>query len=118
MKLQPTDQSARRIVLKGIAASSGVATGKVRIVLCKEDFSSFQNGEVLVAKITDPSYVVIMSKASAIVSDIGGVMSHPAIVSREFGIPCVVATKEATTILQNGQMIEVDGTNGVIYAKE
>jgi len=104
-----------KIILKGIGASAGIAEGVVRIVTNKKDFSSFKEGEILVAKITDPSYVMIMAKSSAIITDTGGMMSHPAIVARELGIPCVAATKKATFVLKNGQKVKVDGEKGIVY---
>lgn len=90
----------QKIILKGMGVSNGTAKGNVKIVISKKDFSKFKEGDIMVAKITDPSYVFLMSKAIAIITDIGGMMSHPAIVSRELGIPCVVATKNATTLLK------------------
>lgn len=104
-----------KILLKGIGASPGTAEGAVKIITNKNNFSSFKEGEILVAKITDPSYVIIMAKSSAIITDTGGMMSHPAIVARELGIPCVVATKKAATILKNGQKVKVDGAKGIVY---
>ena len=104
-----------KIILKGTGASAGEAEGIVKIITKKENLLSFKKGEILVAKITDPSYVMIMTKSSAIITDTGGLMSHPSIVARELGVPCIVATKYATSILKNGQKIKVDGTNGIIY---
>ena len=78
-------------------------------------FNKFKEGNVLVTKITDPTMVMIMNEASAIVCDIGGITSHPSIISRELGIPCVVNTKEATSKLQDGQKIIVNGTTGEIF---
>ena len=105
----------KKMILKGLGASSGKAQGKVRIVCNASDTNKFQKGEVLVAKMTDPTMVIMMAKAAAIVTDTGGVTCHAAIVSREMGIPCVVATKKATQILKNGQEIIVDGDEGEIY---
>lgn len=102
-------------ILKGIGSSPGTAEGVVRIVSGSQDTSSFQEGEILVTNITDPTMVLMMSKATAIVCDIGGITSHPSIVSREMGIPCVVNTKHATKILKNGQKVSVNGTTGEIY---
>lgn len=104
-----------KVLIKGVGASKGIAIGRVRIVTGIDEFENFKDGEVLVARITDPSYVVLMSKAVAIISDMGGMLSHPAIVSREFGVPCVVGTQNATTILHDGQKVKVDGTKGIIY---
>lgn len=105
-------------LLKGISASKGVAEGKVKVILGGKDFSKFEEQDILVTKITDPSFVSLMTKAKAVVTDIGGITSHPAIVSRELGIPCVVNTRKATKILKDGQKIKVDGSKGVIYAEE
>ena len=103
------------IILKGIAASSGIAEGIVKIVKGIQDISSFEEGNILVAEITEPSMVIMMNKASAIVTDKGGLTSHPAIVSRELGIPCVVATKTATQVLKDGIKVKVDGAKGAVY---
>lgn len=102
-------------ILKGIAASQGQAEGVVKIVWDIKDNAKFEEGDVLVTKMTEPSMVPVMIKAAAIVTDIGGITSHAAIVSREMGTPCVVATKEATTLLKDGQRVRVDGTKGEVY---
>lgn len=102
-------------ILRGIGASSGIAEGVVKIVHGPEDAPYFQEGYILVAKMTEPSMVMMMNRASAIITDRGGLTSHPAIVSRELGIPCVVATKEATKVLKDGMKVRVDGTKGEIY---
>jgi len=102
-------------ILKGIAASPGVVQGKVKIVKGYEDSDKFNEGDILVTRITDPTMVMMMSKAGAVVCDIGGITSHPSIVSREMGIPCVVNTKEATTKLKDDVEVKVDGDKGEIY---
>lgn len=102
-------------ILKGIAASPGKARGKAKIVHSATDSSNFNKDEVLVAEKTDPTMVVMMSRASAIVTDTGGLTCHAAIVSREMGIPCVVATKTATKDIKNGDEILVDGTAGEVF---
>ena len=104
------------LLLTGTAASDGGAPGKVKIVKDIHDSASFEEGSVLVTRITDPSMVMMMAKAAAIVCDIGGITSHPSIVSREMGIPCVVNAKTATTMLKDGQEIIVDGSTGEIFA--
>ncbi len=103
----------QKIILKGIPASVGVANGNVKLV--KNPSIQFKQGNILVAKITNPSMAHLMAKAAAIITDIGGITSHPAIISRELGIPCVVSTLKATKILKNNQKIKVDGTRGIIY---
>lgn len=107
-----------KLLLKGLGVSRGRAQGKVRLVNGEEDETRFQKGEVLVTKITDPTMVMMMNKASAIVCDIGGMTSHPSIVSRELGIPCVVAAKTATGTLKEGQEVIVDGATGEVFSAE
>ncbi len=102
-------------ILKGLGTSPGTARGKVRIVSGPKDENRFLEGEILVTRITDPTMVLMMNRAAAIVCDIGGQTSHPSILSREMGIPCVVATKNATTALKNGQDVEVDGKTGEVF---
>ncbi|MBI2644338.1 MAG: hypothetical protein HYW95_02440 [Candidatus Wildermuthbacteria bacterium] len=108
----------RAPLLRGRAASPGVAVGPVAKLLPGATRADFPEGAVLVAPTTDPSMLLHMFKSVAIVTDIGGTTSHAAIVSRELGIPCVVATKSATSILDEGMVVEVDGTNGLVYLKE
>lgn len=103
-----------QLILKGIAGSAGIAEGPVRVVEGIQDLPTFNEGDVLVAKMTEPSMVIMMNKAAAIVTDKGGITSHPAIVSRELGVPCVVATKTATTDLKDGVRVRVDGSRGEV----
>ncbi|MEK6892802.1 MAG: PEP-utilizing enzyme [Nanoarchaeota archaeon] len=102
----------------GTPACKGFAKGKVRIIPFsmnpEEYLHKFQKGEILVSTTTGPEMVIIIEKAAAIVTDEGGLMSHAAIVSREFGIPCVVGTKYATEVFKNGDEIEVNANNGVV----
>jgi pyruvate,water dikinase len=104
-----------KLILKGLAASSGVAEGKARIFLPNDSALYFKQDEILVTTITDPTMISAMIKAAAIVTDIGGITSHPAILSREMGIPCVVNTKEATKLIKTGDHIIVDGSKGEVY---
>ena len=105
----------QKIILRGIGVSTGVIEGKVKKINTSKDFSKFKKDNILVTKITDPTMVMLISKALAIVTDIGGLTSHPAIIARELGIPCVVGTEKATTILKNGMKIKVDGKKGIVY---
>ena len=111
-----TKADKSKIILEGTGASAGKAEGRVKII--KDPTCSscdFQEGDILVTKITNPAMIMILSKAAAIVTDIGGLTSHPAIVSRELGIPCVVGTEKATKVLKDGMNVRVDGEKGVIY---
>ncbi|MSU54349.1 MAG: hypothetical protein EXS48_00715 [Candidatus Staskawiczbacteria bacterium] len=100
--------------LKGIGASPGKARGKVRIISQAKEFSSFEPGEILVAAETTPSFVPLMRMASAIVTGMGGITSHAAIVGRELKKPCVIAVKDVTRILKTGDEVEVDADNGIV----
>ncbi|MCA9356742.1 hypothetical protein H6784_06080 [Candidatus Nomurabacteria bacterium] len=99
--------------LYGQTAYRGIVSGRCRIV---QDFSNadIQEGEVLVTGMTNPNSVPLMKKVSAIVTDGGGVLSHAAIVSRELKKPCIIGTKIATHVLQDGDLVEVDADNGVV----
>lgn len=108
-------QSIERLHLSGIGASRGVVEGKARVIMPSEDMSQFKDGEILVTTLTDPTMVGAMIKAAAIVTDRGGITSHPAILSREMGVPCVVNTKDATVKIKTGMRIRVDGTKGEVY---
>ena len=108
-----------RVVVKGIPASPGVAVGRARICLTLEDArSKMGKGDILVTKMTNPDWVPYMKIASAIVTDEGGMTSHAAIVSRELGIPAIVGTGNATSVLRDGEVYTVDATHGVIYEGE
>ncbi len=104
----------KETTLKGQSASPGVAKGVARVVLHQNDFSHFKDGEILVTGMTRPEFVPLMKKASAIVTDEGGITCHAAIVSRELGIPCVIGTKYATQWIQDGNTVTVDGNRGTI----
>lgn len=100
--------------LKGTIARKGVVTGSVRVVLDPENVGEFASGDILVTSMTRPDFVPLMKKASAIVTNEGGVTCHAAIVSRELGIPCIIGTKIATKVLKDGDMVEVDAERGVV----
>ncbi len=106
------------ILLEGFGSSPGIATGVVKIIKHTSDLSKVKKGDVLVAEMTNPDMVVAMQKSAAIVTDEGGVTAHASIVSRELGIPCVVGTEKATSILKDGMKITVDGSNGKVYEGE
>ncbi|MEW5762725.1 MAG: phosphoenolpyruvate synthase [Bacillota bacterium] len=103
------------VLVKGMAASPGVATGRVILVKTMEDIKGVGEGDVLVTIMTNPDMVPAMKKAAAIVTDEGGRTCHAAIVSRELGIPCIVGTKTATQVLKPGMEVTVDATRGVVY---
>ncbi len=108
--------TSNEILLRGETASSGTASGPVRIILSAHELNKVQQGDILVTKMTNPDMVPAMERAVAIITDEGGMTSHAAIVSREIGIPCVVGTEKATKVLKNDQLVTVDATNGIIYS--
>ncbi|MEO8308712.1 MAG: PEP-utilizing enzyme [Pseudomonadota bacterium] len=101
-------------VLKGFAASRGVVEGTARIVKSVDEISRLMDGDILVCQVTNPTWSPIFSKISAAVSDIGGSMSHAAIVAREYGLPAVVGTGTATRRIKDGQRVRVDGGLGTV----
>jgi pyruvate,water dikinase len=100
--------------LRGIAASPGVAEGLARVVADATRLDEVQQGEILVSRCTTPSWAPIFGRVAAAVADIGGVMSHAAIVAREYGLPAVVGTGMGTQRIRTGQRIRVDGNRGVV----
>ncbi len=104
------------ILLEGMPASPGIASGTVKIISAASEISKIKQGDILVTQMTNPDFVPAMRRASAIVTDRGGATSHAAIVSRELGIPAVVGTDMATKMLKNGEVITVNGFQGKIYA--
>jgi len=103
------------LILSGIPASPGTATGIVKITHHSSGIDKIREGDVLVAEMTTPDFVPAMKRAVAIVTDRGGRTCHAAIVSRELGVPCIVGTGEATSVLKDGQLITVDGSQGKVY---
>jgi phosphoenolpyruvate synthase/pyruvate phosphate dikinase len=103
------------VLLQGIPASPGMATGKVAMAVKNSDFRRLPAGSILVTTMTRPEMLVeIQAKVAGIITDIGGSLCHAAIVARELNISCVVGTKQATTILKNKWRVSVDGTQGTV----
>ena len=100
--------------LRGVPGSPGRYSGTVRVISDEADFGKLQPGEVLVAPTTSPPWSVLFLQASAVVTDGGGVLSHTAVIAREYGIPAVLATGEATKRLSDGDLVSVDGTAGIV----
>ncbi len=109
-------EKVQKLLLSGLGASPGIASGPVRLLASPEESASFKDGEVLVAAMTTPDWVPVMRKAAALVTDGGGMTCHAAIVSRELRIPCVVGTRQATKLLRNGEIVAVDGERGEVHA--
>jgi pyruvate,water dikinase len=102
------------LITSGIAASSGSYTGPARVVLNETEFHKIRPGDVLVCPATTPVWSVVFPQLGALVTDSGGLLSHPAIIAREYGIPAIVATGNATSLLRDGDRVTVDGTAGAV----
>jgi pyruvate,water dikinase len=100
--------------VKGLPGSAGVARGTARVICSLAEAGKLQPGDVLVAVSTEPPWTPLFATASAIVTDSGGVLSHSAVVAREYRIPAVVGTGNATSTIIDGQLIEVDGNAGIV----
>lgn len=101
-------------VVKGLAASPGEAEGVARVVNSPAEFDQVQEGEIVVCRMTNPAWAVVFSKIGALVTDAGGMLSHPAVVAREFGIPAVTGTGHGTRRIQTGQRVRVNGSAGTV----
>lgn len=116
------DEATYTDTIKGTTANAGKIVGKVKIIpvdysnltRVNVEIEKMQQGEILVAETTAPELMVACKKAGAIVTDLGGLMSHAAIVSREFGIPCIVGTERASKVLKDGDLVEVDADLGIV----
>jgi pyruvate,water dikinase len=109
----PADAPAT-VLVRGLGAAPGAASGPVCVLGALADAGRFHDGDVLVTRMTAPDWVPLMRRAAAIATDSGGMTCHAAIVSRELGIPCVVGTQEATKRLRDGELVTVDATRGVV----
>jgi len=101
-------------IIRGNCASKGKITGKVRVLLNASENDKLEDGEVLVTFMTSPDFMSAVRRCSAIVTNLGGITSHAAIISRELGIPCIVGTRNATEALKTGDMVEVDADKGEV----
>jgi len=105
---QPPDQ------LQGLPAAAGVTEGLARVVISTDEFDQVKPGEIMVCQMTNPAWVVVFSKIRGVVTDTGGVLCHTAVVAREFGIPGVVGTGDATYRIKTGNRVRVNGATGVV----
>ena len=112
----PAPAERGQVLLHGLGASPGRATGTVRVLLSPAEEGKLKPDEILVTTMTAPDWVPIMRRAAAIVTDAGGMTSHAAIVSRELGIPCIVGTRDATKVLRDGMVVTVDAREGAVIA--
>ncbi|MFL5779346.1 MAG: PEP-utilizing enzyme [Chloroflexota bacterium] len=112
---QQSDDERR---IEGIAGSPGTVDGTARVVMTTDEFDQIRDGDILVCQMTNPAWVVLFTKIAGLVTDTGGTTSHPAVLSREFGIPAVVGTSVATKRISTGDRIRVDGSTGIVEILE
>jgi pyruvate,water dikinase len=105
-------------IVEGLAASPGIAVGKVKIIRDLADLPKIKTGDILVTEMTNPDMVVSMQKSAGIITDEGGLTAHAAIISREIGVPCIVGTQNATEKLKDDEIVTLDGYNGKVYRGE
>jgi phosphohistidine swiveling domain-containing protein len=110
----PFEKIVSKSFFKGLSASRGVTSGKVRVLEDSSKIPEFKDGEIIVTYMTTMEFTPIFRKAKAVVTDEGGMSCHAAIISREFKIPCIVGSKVATRVLKTGDLVEVDANNGII----
>jgi pyruvate,water dikinase len=101
-------------VLRGNGVSPGVAEGPICVLLSPEDSSRLEAGDILVAPATDPAWTLLFVRASGVIVELGGMLSHSGIVAREYGIPCVANVRDATRVLRDGDRVHLDGTSGIV----
>ncbi len=101
-------------VLRGTGASAGIVRGPARVVLTSREFERIRPGDIIVCPSSNPSWVPVFTIAGGLVTNTGGVLSHAAVVAREFGLPAVVGVANATTTIHDGQQLEIDGTSGTV----
>ena len=111
-----TVEASDGVLVRGIAASPGVVTGKAALVLRNADYRRLPAGSIVVARMTRPEMILALDRIKAIVTDAGGSLCHAAVVARELGIPCVVGTQRATEVIHNKQLITVNGSIGCVSA--
>jgi len=108
------DHSKEIIEIEGSVANKGRITARAFVTMSAAEAKTMKDGEILVTSMTSPDFIIAIKKAAAIVTNEGGILCHAAIVSREFGIPCIVGTKLATQLIKTGDLVEVDGNHGFV----
>jgi pyruvate,water dikinase len=105
----------RRIIARGVGVSIGIASGPVKVVKSIDELDKVEEGDILVARASNPAWTIAMTKAAGFIIEIGGIICHAAIVAREMGVPCIVNVENAMSILRDGMKVSIDGREGIIY---
>jgi phosphoenolpyruvate synthase/pyruvate phosphate dikinase len=106
------------LVLKGIGCSGGRTTAEVRVIASLEQAWNLRTGEILVTRFTDPGWTPVFGLAAGVVTEVGGLLSHAAVIGREYGLPVVLNVAGATQVLKTGQRVEIDGAAGTVKILE
>ncbi|MBI2700645.1 MAG: phosphoenolpyruvate synthase [Mycobacterium sp.] len=112
----PEESGESGVLVRGLAAAPGTASGKIRVLRTPQEGSRLQDNEILVAPMTNPDWLPAIRRAAALVTETGGMTCHAAIVARELRVPCVVGARDATTLLHDGHLVTVDGARGTVTA--
>jgi pyruvate,water dikinase len=112
------DDETAATVLTGFGASPGVVEGRARVVLSCDELDDIEDGEILVAELTSPSWAPVFSRIAGTVTETGGMMCHVAIVCREYGLPAITGVSGATHRIRTGQLLRVDGSAGTVTIVE
>jgi pyruvate,water dikinase len=102
-------------MLHGVPIGAGVVEGRVALVRCKEDIGKVQQGDIIVTAVIDPGMASVFGLAGGVIADMGGTLSHGAIIVREYGIPAVVNVAHATSVLKDGERVKLNATEGLVY---
>lgn len=113
-KIKDKEIKIKSSIAKGRTAFPGRVTGKVALIKSRDDLGKVKEGDILVTKMTTPDYIKDMEKSAAIVTEIGGITTHAAILSRELGKPCIIGTGNATSVFKDGDIVEVDANKGIV----
>ena len=117
-RLYRSQKSKDGALLVGTPGSPGLVEGIARVIKDSSEFDKLRSGEVLVAPYTNPAWTPLFEIASAVVVDTGGMMSHAAIVAREYGIPAIMGTVDGTKKIKDGDKIQVNGNNGKVFTQD
>jgi pyruvate,water dikinase len=111
------DEQSTGLRLQGTGTSPGVVTGRVRVLRSLSDGHQLKAGEILVARATDPGWTPLFLKAGGVIMELGGMLSHGAVVAREYGLPAVVNIQGAMSRLEDGDVVTIDGRRGVVWVQ-
>jgi phosphoenolpyruvate synthase/pyruvate phosphate dikinase len=111
-------KSSSEWLLKGIGCSAGRVTARARVLTALAEDNGLLAGEILVTRFTDPAWTPVMGLVAGLITEVGGLLSHGAVIAREYGLPAVLNVPGATKIIKTGQVVEVDGTEGTVKILE